>query len=238
MLLKGENKMQGKIEALERTIHYEFKDKSILRQALTHSSYANEHRNGKWTHNERIEFLGDAVLEVVVSEYLFHNYPKENEGQMTKIRSSLVCEFTLSQCARDIQLGNYLYLSKGEALTGGRERNSILCDAFESIIGALYLDGGFEPAKAFIYQYLLKDVEDKTLFYDAKTILQEMVQGNNWGSLSYELLEEKGPDHNKEFIVQAMVGERVLGKGIGRTKKAAEQQAAYGAIKKLKSEQV
>ena len=230
--------MQRKLEELEKTIQYEFQDKSILKQALTHSSYANEHRHGKWPHNERIEFLGDAVLEVIVSEYLFQNYPKENEGQMTKIRSSLVCEFTLSQCARDIALGSYLYLSKGEDLTGGRERNSILCDAFESVIGALYLDGGFEPAKTFVYHYLLQDVEDKTLFYDAKTILQEMVQGNNWGNLAYELLEEKGPDHNKEFVVQAMVGERVLGRGVGKTKKAAEQQAAYEAIKQLKNEQV
>ena len=121
---------------------------------------------------------------------------------------------------------------------GGRERNSILCDAFESIIGAIYLDSGFDKAREFIYKYLLQDVEDKTLFYDAKTILQEMVQGNNWGTLSYILLEEKGPDHNKEFIVQAQVGDRVLGNGVGRTKKAAEQQAAYEAIKRLKNEQV
>ena len=230
--------MREKIQEFEKTIQYEFQDKSLIKQALTHSSYANEYRNGKCHHNERIEFLGDAVLELAVSEYLFQNYPKENEGQMTKIRSSLVCEFTLSQCARDISLGQYLYLSKGEEMTGGRERNSILCDAFESIIGAIYLDSGFDKAREFIYKYLLQDVEDKTLFYDAKTILQEMVQGNNWGTLSYILLEEKGPDHNKEFIVQAQVGDRVLGNGVGRTKKAAEQQAAYEAIKRLKNEQV
>lgn len=229
--------MQNKIQELEQIIQYEFKDKSLIKQALTHSSYANEHR-GKCLHNERIEFLGDAVLELAVSEYLFQNYPKKNEGQMTKIRSSLVCEFTLSQCARDISIGSYLYLSKGEEMTGGRERNSILCDAFESVIGAIYLDSGFEEARKFIDRYLLQDVEDKTLFYDAKTMLQELVQGNNWGVLSYTLLEEKGPDHNKEFLVQVQVGERALGSGVGRTKKAAEQQAAYEAMKRLKSEQV
>lgn len=228
--------MKERFQTLEKQIQYEFKNKSLIKQALTHSSYANECKTGKCQHNERIEFLGDAVLELAVSEYLFQNYPQENEGKMTKLRSSLVCEFTLSQCARDIHLGDYLYLSKGEEMTGGRERNSILCDAFESIIGAIYLDSGFEQAKQFIYQYLLQDVEDKTLFYDAKTILQEMVQGNNWGMLSYVLLEEKGPDHNKEFLVQAQVGDRILGNGIGRTKKAAEQQAAYEAIKRLKNE--
>ena len=230
--------MKEEIKKLEQKIGYEFKNKGLLKQALTHSSYANEHRNNVCSHNERIEFLGDAVLELAISEYLFHNYPKEDEGKMTKIRSSLVCEFTLSQCARDLSLGNCLYLSKGEELTGGRDRNSILCDAFESVIGALYLDSGFEQAKSFINEFLLQDVEDKTLFYDAKTMLQELVQGNNWGTLSYQLLEEKGPDHNKEFVVQVQVGEKVLGNGIGKTKKAAEQQAAYQAMKRLKSEQV
>lgn len=230
--------MKEEIKKLEQKIGYEFKNKGLLKQALTHSSYANEHRNNVCPHNERIEFLGDAVLELAISEYLFHNYPKEDEGKMTKIRSSLVCEFTLSQCARDLSLGTCLYLSKGEELTGGRDRNSILCDAFESVIGAIYLDSGFEQAKSFINEFLLQDVEDKTLFYDAKTMLQELVQGNNWGTLSYQLLEEKGPDHNKEFIVQVQVGEKVLGNGVGKTKKAAEQQAAYQAMKRLKSEQV
>lgn len=230
--------MKEEIKKLEQKIGYEFKNKGLLKQALTHSSYANEHRSNVCPHNERIEFLGDAVLELAISEYLFHNYPKEDEGKMTKIRSSLVCEFTLSQCARDLSLGKCLYLSKGEELTGGRERNSILCDAFESVIGAIYLDSGFEQAKSFINQFLLQDVEDKTLFYDAKTMLQELVQGNNWGTLSYQLLEEKGPDHNKEFVVQVQVGEKVLGNGVGKTKKSAEQQAAYQAMKRLKSEQV
>lgn len=216
-------------------IHYQFQNPALLEQALTHSSFANEQKINKKKHNERIEFLGDAVLELVVSEYLFRNEPNKNEGQMTKIRSSLVCEFTLSQCAEDIRLGEFLLLSKGEEMTGGRNRSSILCDAFESVIGAVYLDGGFSKAKAFIEEFLLNDVEDKTLFYDAKTILQELIQGSGKTGLVYQLLEEKGPDHNKEFIVQALIENEILGEGIGRTKKAAEQKAAYHAILKLKN---
>lgn len=224
-------------EELEEIIDYHFKDKKLLRMALTHSSYANEHRMKRVENNERVEFLGDAVLELIISDYLFHTYKTKNEGKLTKLRSSLVCEYTLAMCAKDISLGKYLLLSKGEDMTGGRERDSILSDAFESVIGAIYLDRGFEQARIFVEKYLLQDVEDKTLFYDAKTILQEMAQREAGRGVRYELVEEKGPDHCKEFTVTVYFGNCALCNGIGRTKKAAEQMAAYEAIKKLKAEQ-
>ena len=224
-----------KLEKLEQTIGYSFLDKNLLLLALTHSSYANEHKRKKKTNNERLEFLGDAVLELTISDYLFHQYPEQNEGKLTKLRSCLVCEYTLALCARDLSLGNYLLLSKGEDITGGRERDSILSDAFEAVIGAIYLDGGIEEAKEFIYEFLLKDVEDKTLFYDAKTILQELVQARNLGKLSYELLEESGPDHSKNFTVQVNINGAIFAAGSGKTKKAAEQIAAYETILLLKN---
>lgn len=222
---------------LEKTIGYSFADKNLLLLALTHSSYANEHKKKKKENNERLEFLGDAVLELTISDYLFHEYPDRDEGKLTKLRSSLVCEYTLAICARDISLGKYLLLSKGEDFTGGRERDSILSDAFEAVIGAIYLDGGMEKAAAFIHNNLLKDVEDKSLFYDAKTILQEIVQAREWGKLSYQLTGESGPDHNKEFSVKVYIGENAYASGVGKTKKGAEQIAAYQTILQLKKRQ-
>ena len=145
-------------EELEEIIDYHFKDKKLLRMALTHSSYANEHRMKRVENNERVEFLGDAVLELIISDYLFHTYKTKNEGKLTKLRSSLVCEYTLAMCAKDISLGKYLLLSKGEDMTGGRERDSILSDAFESVIGAIYLDRGFEQARIFVEKYLLQAI--------------------------------------------------------------------------------
>jgi ribonuclease-3 len=224
-----------KLERLEQTIGYSFSNKNLLLVALTHSSYANEHKRKKKINNERLEFLGDAVLELTISDYLFHQYPEQNEGKLTKLRSSLVCEYTLALCARDIALGNYLLLSKGEDITGGRERDSILSDAFEAVIGAIYIDGGIEEAKEFIYEFLLKDVEDKSLFYDAKTILQELVQARNLGTLSYELLEESGPAHSKNFTVQVNINGAIFAGGSGKTKKGAEQIAAYETILLLKN---
>lgn len=218
------------LKELEQQIGYSFKKKDYLTLALTHSSYSNENRGQKKENNERMEYLGDAVLEVSVSDYLYHAYPEKNEGELTKIRSSLVCERTLSMCARDISLGKYLLLSKGEHLTGGRERDSILSDAFEALIGAIYLDGGMEEARKFIDMYLLQDVEDKTLFYDAKTILQEMVQAQTKKKLSYHLVKEAGPDHCKEFTVETWIGDQPVATGVGKTKKAAEQMAAYKTI--------
>jgi ribonuclease-3 len=224
-----------KLGKLEQTIGYSFSDKNLLLAALTHSSYANEHKRKKKINNERLEFLGDAVLELTISHYLFHQYPEQNEGKLTKLRSSLVCEYTLALCARDISLGHYLLLSKGEDMTGGRDRDSILSDAFEAVIGAIYLDGGIEEAREFIYEYLLKEVEDKSLFYDAKTILQELVQARSLGKLSYELLNETGPDHSKNFTVQVNIDGNIFASGVGKTKKGAEQIAAYETILLLKN---
>jgi ribonuclease-3 len=215
---------------LQDVIGYHFKEEGLLTQALTHSSYANEKHMKKGSDNERLEFLGDAVLELASSEFLYEKYPDMPEGELTKLRASLVCEPTLAFCTEPLSLGDYLLLGKGEDLTGGRKRKSILSDALEAVIGAIYLDGGFANAKEFISKYILTDTEHKQLFYDSKTILQEEVQGGNMGSLHYELLREDGPDHNKHFVVAAYVGERQLGTGEGSTKKAAEQQAAYEAL--------
>ncbi len=227
---------ENKMEELEKIIGYQFKDKELLTLAMTHSSYANEHRM-RHKHNERLEFLGDAVLELVSSEFLYHRDEKMPEGDMTKLRASLVCEPTLAFCTKEINLGKYLLLGKGEDLTGGRGRDSILSDALEALIGAIYLDGGFANAKEFILKFILSDMEHKKLFYDSKTILQEMVQGEYKESLSYELIGEEGPDHDKKFIVSAKIGDEVITTGSGRTKKAAEQAAAYAAIIKLKNKE-
>ena len=223
----------SKIQELENKIGYHFKEHGRLRQALTHSSFANEKHMKKNSDNERLEFLGDAVLELVSSEYLFLHYPKLPEGELTKFRASIVCEPTLALCTKELDLGKYLYLGKGEDLTGGRNRKSILSDALEAVIGAIYLDGGFEAAKTFIYRFILVDIEHKKLFHDSKTILQELVQGNYKEGLHYELIGETGPDHDKVFSVCVKLGEKVIGHGSGHTKKAAEQEAAYEALLKL-----
>jgi len=226
-----------KLKSLEKTIGYTFQDFSFLERAMMHSSYTNELHLPKYECNERQEFLGDAVLELVSSEYLFAELPKVSEGELTKTRASMVCEPSLAMCARDIGLGDYLLLGKGEEATGGRLRDSITSDAMEALIGAIYLDGGFEPAKAFILKYILTDLEDKKLFYDSKTILQEMVQASKEGNVSYQLVGENGPDHSKVFEVEVKIGEKTYGTGEGRSKKAAEQQAAYHAILKLRENQ-
>lgn len=224
----------NKLEELQEKIGYKFHDIKLLKHALTHSSYANERRLPKFENNERLEFLGDAVLELISSEFLYHSEKKMPEGQMTKMRASLVCEPTLAFCTREINLGDYLFLGKGEELTGGRERASVVSDAMEALIGAIYLDGGFANAKEFILRFILSDIEHKKLFFDSKTILQEMVQSVGVGDLSYELIREEGPDHDKRFVVQVLIGKEAAGQGSGRTKKAAEQEAAYQAICKLK----
>ena len=215
-------------------IGYQFQTPGLLSQALTHSSYANEKHMKKGSDNERLEFLGDAVLEIVSSEFLYLNYPKLPEGDLTKMRASLVCELTLAFCTRQLNLGDYLLLGKGEDMTGGRKRKSILSDALEAVIGAIYLDGGFASAKEFILKFILTDIEHKQLFYDSKTILQEVVQASYKEELCYRLVGEEGPDHDKHFMVEAWIGEMLIGKGEGHTKKAAEQEAAYQALLKLK----
>lgn len=225
-----------KLTELQKNIGYVFRKEELLRQALTHSSYAHEKNLKQLMDNERLEFLGDAVLEVVSSEFLFNNHPEMNEGQMTKLRASLVCEQSLAACARQLELGSYLLLGNGEDLTGGRERDSILSDAWEALIGAMYLDGGFTSAKEFILKYVLQDIEHKKLFYDSKTMLQEVIQNKYKKTLHYVLLSEDGPDHNKVFTVQAYMDDTPLMTGKGRTKKSAEQNAAYRSLLQFEQE--
>ena len=234
--LEREKYMEYTLNKLEKRIGYSFQDKKLLEHAMIHSSYANEKHMKKLSDNERLEFLGDAVLEIISSDFLYKNYPQKPEGELTKLRASIVCEPTLALCTEAIHLGDYLYLGNGEDMTGGRKRKSILSDALEAVIGAIYLDGGFANAKEFVLKYILTDIEHKQLFYDSKTILQEVVQGEH-EKLTYELISESGPDHNKSFTVEARVGSRVLGEGTGRTKKAAEQEAAYKALLMLKKDQ-
>jgi ribonuclease-3 len=223
------------LKQFQDKIGYYFKNEELLLRALTHSSFANEKHMGKLSDNERLEFLGDAVLELTSSEYLFAHYPHMPEGELTKLRASIVCEPTLAACTEQLQLGTYLRLGKGEDQTGGRKRKSILSDALEAVIGAIYLDGGFANAKEFVEKFILTDIEHKQLFYDSKTILQEVVQGKH-EQLSYILLEQSGPDHDKRFTVAVVIGDRQISTGIGHTKKAAEQEAAYQALLLLKSD--
>lgn len=226
--------MKKRLKELEQKIGYKFSDFSLLERAMMHSSYTNERHLPKYQCNERLEFLGDAVLELVSSEFLFKGSPKMPEGELTKTRASMVCEPSLALCARDIDLGSYLLLGKGEEATGGRMRDSVTSDAMEALIGAVYLDGGFTSAKEFIHRFVLTDLEDKKLFYDSKTILQEMVQGEKMGEITYRLVGAEGPDHNKSFHTEVLIGDKVSGKGAGRSKKASEQQAAYEAILRLR----
>ena len=225
-------------ELLEKKSGYHFQNPHLLKQAMTHSSYANEHKAKGYHDNERLEFLGDAVLEVVSSEFLFRHYPALPEGDLTKLRASIVCEPTLALCARELDLGDFLLLGKGEEHTGGRKRDSIVSDAMEALIGAIYLDGGFASAKEFIHRFIMTDIEHKKLFYDSKTILQEQVQ-KNWhdGEISYVLTGEEGPDHDKTFLVDLYVAGEKKSSGKGRTKKAAEQDAAYRCLINWKEKQ-
>lgn len=223
------------LKELEKRIGYHFQNPELLEKALRHSSYANEHKMNRIECNERLEFLGDAVLELVSSEHLFAQFSQMPEGELTRLRASLVCEPTLAFCAREIELGSFLRLGKGEEMTGGRHRDSVTSDALESVIGAVYLDGGFANAKEFVLKYVLNDMEHKKLFFDSKTILQEIVQSEYKEGIRYEMIGESGPDHNKTFQYAVYIGEERFGVGAGRTKKAAEQSAAYESILKLRA---
>ena len=220
-------------DKLEERIGYVFRDKDLLRQALTHSSYANERKINKVKDYERIEFLGDAVLEMISSEYLYNSRSEMSEGQLTRTRAAMVCEPSLAACARDLSLDRYILLGKGEDATGGRSRDSIISDVMEALIGAVYLDGGFERAGEFIHRFVLSDLEDKALFYDAKSILQEEMQKDG-GDIRYVLVGESGPEHDKSFFVEVYQGDVLLGSGSGHNKKAAQQKAAYEALLRLK----
>ena len=224
--------LEERMLQLEQKINYSFRDRQLLRQALTHSSCANEQKINKCEDYERLEFLGDAVLELVSSDYIFKEHPDMSEGRMTKYRSAIVCEPALAFCARQIGLEQYILLGKGEEATGGRKRDSIISDVMEAVIGAIYLDGGIDEAKGFIHRFVLSDLEHKQLFYDAKTILQEEVQKENSGTLHYELVHEDGPEHDKTFVVDVVIDGVKAGSGTGHSKKAAEQQAAYEALLK------
>ena len=229
--LKGQ--IREKISSFEKKIGYIFNDKENIQVALTHSSFANEHKEYKY--NERLEFLGDCVLGLVVSDYLFSVRTDLPEGQLTKFRANVVCEESLSVVARKLNLGEYLLLGNGERQSGGSDRDSILADATEAVIAAIYIDGGLDKAKEFI-MYNLRDVIAKTIdgniFRDYKTILQEVIQSKN-GRISYRLVQEKGPDHDKVFEMEVRSGNKVLGFGLGKNKKDAEKEAAKNALENM-----
>lgn len=219
------------IDKLEEAIGYRFNDRKLIMQALSHSSYANEKKRPGGS-NERLEFLGDSVLSIVVSEYLYTHLTSVAEGDLTKLRASLVCEKSLHVFAQQINLGDYLLLGKGEENTGGRERPSILADAFEAVIAAVYLDGGMEAAKKHILRFMPQDIENRKtpVFRDFKTVLQEVVQMNPEEKVEYVLIGAEGPDHNKRFVVEVCLNDQVIGRGKGRSKKEAEQLAAREAL--------
>lgn len=219
------------MEVLEKKLGYKFNNEKLLKNALTHSSYANEVRNGI-TSNERLEFLGDSVLSVIVADYLFKNFTDIPEGELTKLRASLVCEKSLCAFSREISLGEFLFLGKGEEKGGGRERDSILADAFEAVLGAIYLDGGMEAASKHVLRFVKAELKhtDDEVFKDYKTALQEIIQRNPEESVSYILKGESGPDHNKIFEVEVHLNSNVIGVGKGKNKKQAEQMAAKQAL--------
>lgn len=231
----SDKKRKYELSQLEERIGVYFHDKALLRQAMTHSSYANEHRPDNAQDNERLEFLGDAVLELVSSRHLYVHFPDLPEGDLTRLRASIVCEPALALCARQIELPAYILLGKGEAHTGGRGRNSIISDAMEALIGAIYLDGGIDQADAFITRFIMNDIEHKKLFYDSKTILQEVVQREFPGkALTYEVIREDGPDHDRHFKVAALIDGEKMAEGGGSAKKGAEMEAAYHTLIELK----
>ena len=220
----------------ESKLGYRFKNSQLLQTALTHSSYANEH---KCAYNERMEFLGDSVLSLIVSTFLYQKLRNENEGSLSKIRASLVCEPALAELARKISLGKYILLGKGEENTGGRERDSVLSDAYEAVIAAIYLDSNIETIRNWLLGQM-KEALDTALrgesCHDYKTTLQEVIQKNNKGRLAYTVVSEHGPDHQKDFVVEVALAGKTIGQGKGQSKKEAEQDAAREALRKLHHE--
>ena len=229
-------KVRAHFEQLQNQLEIQFKQTQLLYQAFTHSSYVNEHRRKHFTDNERLEFLGDAVLELSVSKYLFEKYPQMSEGELTKLRASIVCEPSLVIFANELNFGEYVLLGKGEELTGGRERPALLADVFESFVGALYLDQGLDVVVSFLEKIVFPKVEVGAFSHvmDFKSQLQEMVQQSNNGTLFYEIVDEKGPAHNRTFVSRVLLNEQEIGIGKGKSKKEAEQQAAQYAMKVLK----
>ncbi len=219
------------MNSLENKLNYKFKNIDLLKNALIHSSYANEIR-GNTHSNERLEFLGDSVLSIIVSEHIYNKFPNMPEGELTRMRASLVCEKSLYSFSRELGIGEYLKLGRGEEKNGGRERESILADAFEAVLAAIYLDGGMTAAKKHIMNTVLRDLKhhDDDSFKDYKTTLQEIIQRNPEECVSYILIDESGPDHNKLFTVEVHLNSNVIGKGSGKSKKQAEQMAARQAL--------
>ena len=227
-----EDQKMDRLSEFENVIGYSFKDRSLLFEALSHSSFANESKH-RYRSNERLEFLGDSVLSIVVSDYIFENYKDIPEGELTKIRATLVCEKALHEFGGMIRLGEFIMLGKGEELAGGRERPSIIADAFEAVIAAIYLDGGIEAARKHILRFMPEDVLGAVTkaYDDYKTILQEIVQKNPEERIEYRLVGESGPDHNKQFTVSVLLNSNVIGSGKAHSKKAAEQLAAREALR-------
>lgn len=224
------------LKAFQEIIGYKFNQPDLLQTALTHSSYANENRGKHILFNERLEFLGDSVLSLIVSKFLFENYQNLPEGDLTKARATIVCERSLWACATNIEMGNFLILGKGEELTGGRTRVSILADAYEALIAAIYLDGGIDVVREWLLGQLYETIQDavkgKTVS-DYKTALQECVQAGGAVEIHYDVIGESGPDHSKSFFVQVRIDGQVMGQGEGKSKKNAEQMAAKDALTKL-----
>lgn len=224
------------IAEVEKEIGYCFKDKSLLLEAITHSSYVNEMRINKRSDYERLEFLGDSVLELISSEFLYEKYPEVPEGGLSKKRASMVCEPSLAICARNMNFGKYIFFGKGEELAGGREKESILSDVVEAVLGGIYLDSGLEAAKEYVYVNILSSLQEDELFVDSKSALQELVSQGIGGSLEYEIVEESGPEHDKLFTMSVSLDGNELARGSGHTKKSAQQKAAKEAIKILKNQ--
>lgn len=226
--------MRQKLEQVMDIIGYHFQDIRKLEQAFMHSSCVNERQLNRTECYERLEFLGDAVLELITSEELYRRFPDKREGELTRLRASLVCEYCLAECAREMHYPDYVLLGKGERLGGGADRDSILCDLFESVLGAIYLDGGMTPARDYVNRFLLNDMEHKRLFFDAKTHLQEFVQQGGYGAVRYELYDTDGPEHDKHFYVQLYLGDVPYERAEGHSIKDAEQKAAYKTLLNLK----
>ena len=232
--MKINTNILNNISKFENIISYNFKNKQYILEALTHSSYSNE--NKSYAFNERLEFLGDSVLGIIISDYLFKNETELPEGELTKLRANIVCEESLSEVSKKIELGTHMLLGKGEEATGGRERVSILADAVEAVIAAIYLDGGIENARKFVLTQMDEIIQDSIkgrIFRDYKTHLQEVIQSQGETNIIYDLVEEIGPDHNKKFVMQVKLNDEVLGTGEGKSKKESEQSAAKQALRRM-----
>lgn len=232
--------MNGDLKQLQQKLELAFQNRQLLKQAFTHASYVNEHRFSQYEDNERLEFLGDAVLELTVSEHLYRLFPDRPEGELTKLRAAIVCEPSLVKFAESLEFGQYVLLGKGEELTGGRTRPALLADVFESFIGALYLDQGLEAVTAFLHRHVFPklNLDGKLATSDFKTELQELTQHHGMGALEYRIVEERGPAHEREFVAEVCMEGRPLGQGTGRSKKEAEQQAAAVALELLNQTQL